>query len=161
MNYRNKEACQAVARAIATTSTKPVMLMEVCGGHTVALQRYGIPSLLPPTIQLVSGPGCPVCVTHIRFIDYAIALSHLDKVTIATFGDLIRVPGSRSTLEQAKAQGRGRRGCGGDGFVRARTHGNAQTGADDGEKNRQFSYRKRAGQNHGLSPDALPAVGHH
>ena len=104
--YRDKEACLAVAAAITKISTKPVMLMEVCGGHTVALQRYGIPSLLPPTIQLVSGPGCPVCVTHIRFIDYAIALSQLDKVTIATFGDLIRVPGSRSTLEQAKAQGR-------------------------------------------------------
>jgi hydrogenase expression/formation protein HypD len=104
--YRDKEACLALVAAIKRISTKPVILMEVCGGHTVALHRYGIPSLLPSTIKLVSGPGCPVCVTHIGFIDQAIALSHLDKTMIATFGDLIRVPGSHSTLEQAKAAGR-------------------------------------------------------
>jgi hydrogenase expression/formation protein HypD len=79
--------------------------MEVCGGHTSAIHRFGIPSLLPPEITLISGPGCPVCVTTADFIDKAIAYSQMENVTIVTFGDLIRVPGSSSSLEKEKATG--------------------------------------------------------
>lgn len=79
--------------------------MEVCGGHTMAIQKFGIPSLLPENIRLLSGPGCPVCVTGREFIDKAIALSRQKDVIITTYGDLIRVPGSKSTLDMEKANG--------------------------------------------------------
>jgi len=79
--------------------------MEVCGGHTAAIHRFGIPSLLPSEISLISGPGCPVCVTATGFIDKAIAYSQMENVTIVTFGDLIRVPGTYSSLEKEKTRG--------------------------------------------------------
>jgi len=79
--------------------------MEVCGTHTVAIFRAGIKTLLPETITLISGPGCPVCVTAQEDIDRAIALCREPGVTVATFGDLMRVPGSESSLQQEKAQG--------------------------------------------------------
>jgi len=79
--------------------------MEFCGGHTVAIFRHGIRQVLPGTIELVSGPGCPVCVTANRDLDKAIALSQVPGVIITTFGDMLRVPGSRSSLERAKAEG--------------------------------------------------------
>ncbi len=79
--------------------------MEVCGGHTMSIQKFGIPSLLPDNIKLVSGPGCPVCVSDRKYIDQAIAYSRLKDVIITTYGDLIRVPGSTSTLDQEKAGG--------------------------------------------------------
>jgi len=79
--------------------------MEVCGGHTMSIQRFGLPSLLPETIRLLSGPGCPVCVSSRRFLDQAIAYSRLPDVIITTYGDLIRVPGSSSTLDLEKARG--------------------------------------------------------
>ncbi len=91
---------------IHSISHTPVNLMEVCGGHTMAIQRFGIPSLLPDHIRLISGPGCPVCVTSIEFIDKAIALSHLPDTIITTYGDLIRVPGSSSTLNKERASGK-------------------------------------------------------
>lgn len=103
--YREKESCLKVVQAIKSISSKPVTLMEVCGGHTMALYKYGIPSLLPDTVNLVSGPGCPVCVTDKKFIDHVVALSRLDEVVITTFGDLIRVPGSSSSLETEKTHG--------------------------------------------------------
>jgi hydrogenase expression/formation protein HypD len=80
-------------------------LMEVCGTHTMAISRYGIRKLLPGNIQLISGPGCPVCVTPNAYLDKAIALSRLDDVIITTFGDMMRVPGSTSSLEKEKALG--------------------------------------------------------
>ena len=83
-----------------------IRLMEVCGTHTVALARAGIRSILPDGIKLVSGPGCPVCVTANEDIDTVIALSHLDNVIITTFGDMTRVPGSTSSLNEEKAAGR-------------------------------------------------------
>lgn len=104
--FRNKEKVQQLVRAIEKISTKDVRLMEVCGGHTMAIQKFGIPSLLPKTITLLSGPGCPVCVSDRKFIDQAIAYSRLDDVIITTFGDLIRVPGSTSSLDKEKASGR-------------------------------------------------------
>lgn len=79
--------------------------MEVCGGHTMSIHKFGIPSLLPESINLLSGPGCPVCVTSREFIDRAVAYSRLNKTIITTFGDLIRVPGSSSTIEKERASG--------------------------------------------------------
>jgi hydrogenase expression/formation protein HypD len=79
--------------------------MEVCGGHTAAIHRFGIPFLLPDNVRLISGPGCPVCVTGTDFLDKAIAYSKMKKIIICTFGDLLRVPGAVSSLEKEKAAG--------------------------------------------------------
>lgn len=79
--------------------------MEVCGGHTMAIHKYGIKSLLPDTIRLLSGPGCPVCVTGISCVDKAVALARRDKVCICTYGDLVRVPGTESSLKTERASG--------------------------------------------------------
>src|SRR3990167_1533225 len=81
-------------------------IMEFCGGHTHAIYRYGIPSLLPSNINLIHGPGCPVCVLPIARIDYAIALACLPNVIFCSYGDMLRVPGSnQSSLLKAKARG--------------------------------------------------------
>lgn len=80
--------------------------MEVCGTHTMSIFRNGIKALLPDNIRLLSGPGCPVCVTPNNYIDRAIALSRLEDVIITTFGDMIKVPGSSSSLAEEKARGR-------------------------------------------------------
>ena len=103
--YRNKDIVLSLANEIKKASTKPVKLMEVCGGHTMSIQKFGIPYLLPETVKLISGPGCPVCVTSRNFIDKAVAYSRRDDVIITTYGDLIRVPGSTSSLDQEKAKG--------------------------------------------------------
>ncbi len=103
--FRDKDLVLRIAEKIHNLSTSPVSLMEVCGGHTMAIQRYGIPSLLPENISLLSGPGCPVCVSSRHFIDQAIAYSKLDNVIITTYGDLIMVPGSSSSLNREKAGG--------------------------------------------------------
>ena len=79
--------------------------MEVCGTHTMAISRHGIRQLVPKGIRLISGPGCPVCVTPNAYLDYAVTLARLPNVTVATFGDMLRVPGSRSSLEREKARG--------------------------------------------------------
>jgi hydrogenase expression/formation protein HypD len=79
--------------------------MEFCGGHTHAILRFGIPTLLPETVDLRSGPGCPVCVTSAGDLDRAIAMAWVPEVILTTFGDMIRVPGSRTSLAQAKAEG--------------------------------------------------------
>lgn len=103
--YRDKSIVQALTKEIKKISKKEIVLMEVCGGHTMSIQKFGIPSLLPKNIRLVSGPGCPVCVSSRNFIDHAIALSDIENTIITTFGDLIRVPGSYSSLEKEKAAG--------------------------------------------------------
>ncbi len=84
---------------------RPLRLMEVCGTHTAQIHKTGIPALLPPSIQLVSGPGCPVCVTVSAYIDRLIALGMEEQNRIVTFGDMLRVPGSRMSLNEARAQG--------------------------------------------------------
>jgi hydrogenase expression/formation protein HypD len=84
---------------------EPVSLMEVCGTHTVAISRAGIRSLMPDGLKLLSGPGCPVCVTPLSEIDRAIGASTLPDVILTTFGDMMRVPGSQSTLEKERAEG--------------------------------------------------------
>jgi hydrogenase expression/formation protein HypD len=85
---------------------KPVKLMEVCGTHTVAIFRHGIRDIIPKEITLLSGPGCPVCVTPIKDVDSAIAISKLDGSILSTFGDMMRVPGSnKQSLYHAQAEG--------------------------------------------------------
>ena len=103
--YRDKILVDLLLKQIWETSKSPVRLMEVCGGHTVAIRKFGIPALLPKTIQLLSGPGCPVCVTGKSFIDKAIKLAKEPKTIITTYGDLMRVPSSSSTLEKERANG--------------------------------------------------------
>jgi len=103
--YRDKALTDKLISSIRSLSVKDIILMEVCGGHTMAIQKFGIPSLLPPNIRLVSGPGCPVCVTSRKFIDMAVVYCRMNNVIIATFGDLIRVPGSVSSLEKEKSMG--------------------------------------------------------
>lgn len=96
---------QDLIEAISKISTQPVRLMEVCGGHTWAVQQHGLSSLLPDSIQLISGPGCPVCVTHRSFIDQAIDLAVRQNISILTFGDMLKVPGTHETLEDARSKG--------------------------------------------------------
>lgn len=84
---------------------RPIKIMEVCGGHTHSIFKYGLEDLLPPTIELVHGPGCPVCIMPRGRLDDAIAIAHDPQVIFATFGDAMRVPGSKESLLQAKAQG--------------------------------------------------------
>jgi hydrogenase expression/formation protein HypD len=103
--YQNNKLAKGLARRIAQHSTRTVRLMEFCGGHTHAILRYGIRQLVPRTVELRSGPGCPVCVTASTDLDKAIALAKLPGVIITTFGDMIRVPGSYSSLQKAKAEG--------------------------------------------------------
>jgi len=92
-------------RRAAEGLDRPLRLMEVCGGHTMAIHRFGIPELLPAAVELLSGPGCPVCVTPMAYIDRAVELAEDPHVTLTTFGDLYRVPGSRRSLEEASAAG--------------------------------------------------------
>jgi hydrogenase expression/formation protein HypD len=103
--YRDPELGKKLLARIHRRSRKPARLMEFCGGHTVAIFRHGLRQLLPPHIEMLSGPGCPVCVTAAADLDKAIALGQLPGVIIASFGDMVRVPGSRSSLQQAKAGG--------------------------------------------------------
>jgi hydrogenase expression/formation protein HypD len=103
--FRNRDLITKLADLIRISATRDYSFMEVCGGHTAAIHRFGIPSLLPENIRLISGPGCPVCVTGTDFIDKAIAYSSMANVIITTFGDMMRVPGSVSSLEKEKAAG--------------------------------------------------------
>jgi len=103
--YRNAGLISDLARKINREASGSYKFMEVCGGHTAAIHRFGIRSLLNSSIELLSGPGCPVCVTGTGFIDKLLFLSGSQKNIIATFGDLIRVPGSASSLERQRASG--------------------------------------------------------
>jgi hydrogenase expression/formation protein HypD len=94
-----------VITSLAARINRPVGIMEVCGTHTMAIARDGFRSILPANIKLLSGPGCPVCVTANRDIDKMIAITAVPGVTLATFGDMIRVPGSSTSLAERKAQG--------------------------------------------------------
>jgi hydrogenase expression/formation protein HypD len=101
--FRDVELAKKVVSRIKQLSTRPTRLMEFCGGHTVSIMRSGLRQLLPTTVEMLSGPGCPVCVTANADIDKAIALAHLPDVIITTFGDMMKVPGSYSSLQQARA----------------------------------------------------------
>lgn len=103
--YRDQGAARRLAHAIRRTVTRPWTLMEICGGQTHAIVKYGIDALLPDLLRLVHGPGCPVCVTPVELIDKAVALAQRPEVILCTFGDMMRVPGSAHDLLSVKAQG--------------------------------------------------------
>src|SRR5437588_6413264 len=119
--YRDADAARKLADAIARTVTRPWTIMEVCGGQTHTIVKYGIDRILPPLtlpsppegggegrvrgVELVHGPGCPVCVTSLETIDRALAIAARPEVTFCSFGDMLRVPGSRTDLLQLKSQG--------------------------------------------------------
>jgi len=103
--YRDPAAVKACAAEIGSAATRPWTVMEVCGGQTHAIVRYGLDELLPAGLELVHGPGCPVCVTPAWVIDAAVELSLRDRVTVCSFGDMLRVPGSGRSLMQARAAG--------------------------------------------------------
>ncbi len=103
--FRDPALARALIARIARSSTRPIHLMEFCGGHTHAILQHGLRQMLPPTVMLHSGPGCPVCVTATGDLDRAIALASVPDVILTTFGDMLRVPGSRETLQEARARG--------------------------------------------------------
>ena len=103
--YRDPVAAQKLRQAIAGITTQPWTIMEVCGGQTHSIVKYGIDELLPPKVELVHGPGCPVCVTPLELIDRAIAIAARPEVIFCSFGDMLRVPGSRRDLFDVKAAG--------------------------------------------------------
>jgi hydrogenase expression/formation protein HypD len=108
--FRDREKAAALLRSIETLVAEirppqPIQIMEVCGGHTHAIFRYGIEAMLPDTVELVHGPGCPVCVLPMGRVDDCIAIATQPGVILTTFGDAMRVPGSRGSLLQAKADG--------------------------------------------------------
>lgn len=103
--YRDAGRARALAGAIAGMVTRPWRIMEICGGQTHAILRFGLDQLLPRDVELVHGPGCPVCVTPLELIDRAIELAQTPGVVLASFGDMLRVPGSRMDLLSARARG--------------------------------------------------------
>src|SRR4030042_2321256 len=103
--FRDPNLAASLVRRIRTRSRRQVRIMEFCGTHTVSIFRHGIRELLPSTIELLSGPGCPICVTANSDLDWGIALAEEPDLIITTVGDMVRVPGSRSSLEKVKAEG--------------------------------------------------------
>ncbi len=103
--YRDAALAQRLARRIHRITTRPWTIMEVCGGQTHAIVRFGLDALLPRSITLIHGPGCPVCVTPLEMIDRALAIAAQPGVIFASFGDMLRVPGSRGDLLSVKAAG--------------------------------------------------------
>lgn len=103
--YRNAETVQQFSRLIAQITTQPWTLMEICGGQTHAIVKFGLDELLPPQISLLHGPGCPVCVTAVELIDKALAIAARPEVIFTSFGDMMRVPGTKGDLLSMKATG--------------------------------------------------------
>ncbi len=103
--YRDPAAAQQFSEAIARTVTRPWTLMEICGGQTHSIVKYGIDELLPKEVTLVHGPGCPVCVTPLELIDKALQIAAQPNVIFCSFGDMLRVPGSSGDLFSVKAAG--------------------------------------------------------
>jgi len=103
--YRDGKSARAFAAAIAGIATRPWTLMEVCGGQTHAIVRFGIDRLLPLGLELVHGPGCPVCVTPVEYVDKAIEIATGPGVVLCSFGDMLRVPGTAGDLLTAKSRG--------------------------------------------------------
>jgi hydrogenase expression/formation protein HypD len=103
--YRDPKVAEALVQKLAKQVTRPWVLMEVCGGQTHTLVRYGIDELIPKQVEVVHGPGCPVCVTPLEIVDKAIEIASRPDVIFVSYGDMLRVPGSCSDLFRAKAQG--------------------------------------------------------
>ena len=97
--------CLKALHHLAASRKEPLLFMEVCGTHTMAIARHALKQVLPDNLRLVSGPGCPVCVTHQRDLESALALARQKGVLLATYGDMLRVPGYRSSLLEEKARG--------------------------------------------------------
>src|SRR5690349_7549949 len=103
--FRDGAVVRQLRDAIARATTRPWVLMEVCGGQTHSIVRYGLDEMLPAGVELVHGPGCPVCVTPLATIDKAHAIAARPEVTFCSFGDMLRVPGSRGDLLSLKGRG--------------------------------------------------------
>ena len=103
--YQSPGGVRKLASALRGVTTREWRIMEVCGGQTHSLIRNGIDQMLPEAIELIHGPGCPVCVTPLETIDRALALASRPEVTFCSFGDMLRVPGSSKSLFDAKAEG--------------------------------------------------------
>ncbi|MFZ5773949.1 MAG: hydrogenase formation protein HypD [Thermodesulfobacteriota bacterium] len=103
--FRDPALARQLIAAIHQAVTRPWVIMEVCGGHTHAIMKHGLDQLLPPEVELVHGPGCPVCVTPIAAIDQAVAIAERPEVIFTSFGDMLRVPGSQSDLLSARSRG--------------------------------------------------------
>src|SRR5436305_4224481 len=101
--YRQSDLARRLADQIAQMTDKPLKIMEVCGGHTHTIFKYGIEDLLPPNITMIHGPGCPVCVIPLGRVDDSISIALQPGVIFTTFGDMMRVPGSKTNLLSAKA----------------------------------------------------------
>ena len=105
-SYRDPELARRLITEIEKVATKPMKIMEVCGTHTMAIAKNGLRDIMPEPITLLSGPGCPVCVTANRDIDMAIEMGRQPDVILTTFGDMMKVPGSYSSLTREKGDGR-------------------------------------------------------
>ena len=103
--YRDGRAVRLAAAAIRATQSRPWTIMEICGGQTHSILKFGLDQLLPEGLTLVHGPGCPVCVTPLELIDQAVEIAARSEVIFTSFGDMLRVPGSRKSLLQVKAEG--------------------------------------------------------
>lgn len=103
--FRNPEIAKKILAEIKHTVTRPWVIMEICGGQTHSILKNGIDQLLPPEIELVHGPGCPVCVTPLEMIDQALAIARMPNMIFTSFGDMLRVPGSESDLRKARSEG--------------------------------------------------------
>ncbi len=103
--FRDEALCRRFAEAIAKKQTRPWRIMEVCGGQTQAIVRFGIDELLPPQLSLLHGPGCPVCVTPVEMLDRALTIAARPEVIFCSFGDMLRVPGSTGDLFSIKSMG--------------------------------------------------------
>ncbi|HNJ40217.1 MAG TPA: hydrogenase formation protein HypD, partial [Acidobacteriota bacterium] len=103
--FRDPELAQSILQEIKARVTRHWAIMEVCGGQTHSIIRNGIDQLLPPEIELIHGPGCPVCVTPLEMIDKALAIAARPNVIFCSFGDMLRVPGSDKDLFRIKSEG--------------------------------------------------------
>lgn len=103
--FRNDFYAKGLIKSLRNITHEKINIMEVCGTHTMSILKYGLRDVVPPSIKLIAGPGCPVCVTSQNYIDTALELSHIKNVIIATFGDMMKVPGRISSLLKRKSEG--------------------------------------------------------
>src|SRR5580693_3759239 len=103
--YRSQDVAEKIVGEIKRTVTKPRVIMEVCGGQTHSIVRYGLDRMLPAEVELVHGPGCPVCVTSLEMIDRAHSIASRPDVVFTSFGDMLRVPGSNGDLLTLRSRG--------------------------------------------------------
>jgi hydrogenase expression/formation protein HypD len=106
VEFRNSKLVSGVIDEITRTVSQPWVIMEICGGQTHSIMKYGLDQLLPDNIELVHGPGCPVCVTSLEMIDRALAIASQPEVIFTSYGDMLRVPGSQGDLFSVRASGK-------------------------------------------------------